>query len=71
MASLPFPPELTEQLVASIQQNGYAGLSAWMMVVWDYGKLTGRLFSPVTLSILVPLGPVISFDQEVSIIDPY
>ncbi len=50
-------------LVQAFRNDSYIRHSLWLLLVWDYGELTSQIFQ---MNQCLTVGPVISFDQEVS-----
>jgi hypothetical protein len=54
--------------IEQLQKRHYAGLSVWMMFIWDHGEST-KVYQPNHFpNRQLSIGPVLSFDQEVSLI---
>jgi len=58
-------PEAVVQLIQNIQTADYAGLSAAIMFIWDYGGPTSRILSNDSLNVWLSIGPVTMLDKEV------
>jgi hypothetical protein len=67
MAALPSAEDY-RQFVEELQKGNYAGVSVWVVFIWDYGEST-RVYQPNhSPNRQLSIGPVLSFDQEVSLI---
>jgi hypothetical protein len=66
MPALP-PPEDFRQLIEAYQKRNYVGLSVWMIFIWDYGESTTVYQPNYSPNRQLSIGPVLSFDQEVSL----
>jgi hypothetical protein len=67
MAALPSAEDY-RQFIEGLQKGNYAGLSVWMMFIWDYGESTRASQPNHSPDRQSSIGPVLSFDQEVSLI---
>jgi hypothetical protein len=62
-------PEDLRRFIEGSQKSDYVGLSLWVMFIWDYGEST-RVYQPNhSRNRQLSIGPALSFDQEVSLID--
>lgn len=69
MADDSHPPlEVVVEMIPPRIKGRYLGLTSWIMLLWDHGKPTRRIFDRMTLS-WFSFDPAISFDQEVSLIN--
>jgi hypothetical protein len=68
MTTLPLSEDV-RQSIGGFQKGSYAGLSVWVMFIWDYGEST-RVYQPNhSPNRQLSIGPVLLFDQEVSLMD--